>query len=487
MSSTTLDINQSNSFYGLPRSSEIDVLAPDSRPSLIGDTTKAYGQPYYIEALLLADQPRWASDGIIGGSPGNPVTLTYSFMEQLPAYYQGAGYDYFWSFTAAERNFARQALATWSDVANVTFQEVPDTGDGGTLRFGETWEDSSAIAWCYTPCNSPVGGDIWLNWFQDATHDLAPRTDGFLTLIHEMGHSLGLQDTSVPEPGTVLLPDSQENNQYTVMSYNDHPSTWGAYALTPLLYDIAAVQYLYGANTTTHAGDTVYSWNPNTTTIEAIWDGGGNDTISAANQTTWAVIDLRTGHFSSIGQDIDISTGATYGDAVNNIAIAFGVTIENAVGSDGNDQICGNSVANMLTGGAGNDSLLGLAGNDTLTGNVGNDWLSGDVGSDKLEGNQGNDKLYGNAGNDSLCGGAGKNKVWGGTGRDMFLLVKGAGYDTIFDFRDRQDRFRLGAGMSFRRLNIIDRGNNVWLMYGGDLLAVVKAADVGDFTSADFR
>jgi Ca2+-binding RTX toxin-like protein len=44
----------------------------------------------------------------------------------------------------------------------------------------------------------------------------------------------------------------------------------------------------------------------------------------------------------------------------------------------------GNGLANVITGGSGNDSLYGLDGNDTLVGNGGNDFLSGGVGSDTV-------------------------------------------------------------------------------------------------------
>src|SRR6185369_1275524 len=54
----------------------------------------------------------------------------------------------------------------------------------------------------------------------------------------------------------------------------------------------------------------------------------------------------------------------------------------------------GNTLANSLVGGAGNDTLDGGAGNDTLTGNAGNDTLTGGVGDDSLDGGEGNDLLF---------------------------------------------------------------------------------------------
>ena len=54
-------------------------------------------------------------------------------------------------------------------------------------------------------------------------------------------------------------------------SYVGDPLTGGGYALeltsypqTLMMYDIAALQFMYGANYTTNAGNTVYVWSPTT-------------------------------------------------------------------------------------------------------------------------------------------------------------------------------------------------------------------------------
>ena len=69
--------------------------------------------------------------------------------------------------------------------------------------------------------------------------------------------------------------------------------------------------------------------------IQAIWDAGGTDTINGSSYTQAVSIDLHEGSFSSLG-------------AVNNLSIAFGAVIENAIGSAQGDTIIGNDVANEL-------------------------------------------------------------------------------------------------------------------------------------------
>jgi Ca2+-binding RTX toxin-like protein len=136
---------------------------------------------------------------------------------------------------------------------------------------------------------------------------------------------------------------------------------------TVMLYDILAIQRLYGANMETRKGDTRYAYSATGQTLATIWDAGGVDTIDASNQSRAVVLNLAPGAFSSIGPS------ATGGAAASNLAIAFGVTIENAVGGSGSDRLTGNAVANRLEGGGGADTLAGGGGDDTLVGGSGTD------------------------------------------------------------------------------------------------------------------
>jgi Ca2+-binding RTX toxin-like protein len=79
------------------------------------------------------------------------------------------------------------------------------------------------------------------------------------------------------------------------------------------------------------------------------------------------------------------------GRLTDNVGIAYGTIIENAVGGSGADLIFGNSVNNVLKGNAGDDVLYGLEGDDTLEGGAGNDFLDGGVGADLMIGGAGDD------------------------------------------------------------------------------------------------
>ena len=151
---------------------------------------------------------------------------------------------------------------------------------------------------------------------------------------------------------------------------------------TYMIDDIAALQYMYGANFNTNAGNTVYSWSPTTGEMfiggvgqgaasankvyEAIWDGGGTDTYNLSNYTTNLHLDLRPGEWStfSTAQLADLDVGAPGVHlARGEVANAFlyhndpRSLIENAIGGSGSDILIGNQANNVLLGGPGQDTL----------------------------------------------------------------------------------------------------------------------------------
>jgi hypothetical protein len=102
-----------------------------------------------------------------------------------------------------------------------------------------------------------------------------------------------------------------------------------------------------------------------------------------------------------------------------------------------------------------------------------NDVMSGKKGNDNLWGYAGNDKISGGDGNDFLVGGKGNDKLIGGKGKDIFKLSTGKGYDLIKDFKDKQDKIFIG---SIKKLKFKNKGKDVYIYTGKDLLAKVKGA-----------
>jgi len=146
------------------------------------------------------------------------------------------------------------------------------------------------------------------------------------------------------------------------MSYSaqagDNSTGFSFYPTTPMVLDIQAIQYIYGANNNYHPGNDTYLFSDINTYHETIWDAGGTDTIQYSGYLN-STIDLRAGYGSDIG--LDVYQQSAYGlnlQAINNIWIAQDATIENAIGGYGNDLLTGNIGNNSLDGGAGIDTAL---------------------------------------------------------------------------------------------------------------------------------
>ncbi len=97
--------------------------------------------------------------------------------------------------------------------------------------------------------------------------------------------------------------------------------------------------------------------------------------------------------------------------------------IINLTGSGMADILAGDSRANTIKGGGGDDRIYGGPGG-------GDDMLHGDSGNDMVFGGLGNDTLMGGMGNDMLWGGPGADKSFGGPGSDMIYS------DLMDDVRD---------------------------------------------------
>ncbi len=356
--------------------------------------TTVNGKTVWGEAQIVSNLERY-NEKWAGATP----VVTYQFYDSQPAGFPTD--STFAPLTSDERALARQAFFEWSEVANVSFVEASDNGiygaaSGRVSLFLNSaapdyeWGDTVTYTRGFTGSRSAISGaEIAISPSAVAERKLFVGGYNFQAMMHEIGHSIGL-----PHPGdynadgsTITYANSaryyQDSRQYTVMSYFDASSTGANFvppgdtasysSATPLRDDIAAIQAIYGANMTTRAGDTVYGFNSNTDDpsafdftvnthpIVCIWDAGGNDTIDLSGSSYGANLDLHAGAFSDVM------------GMVGNLSIAFGATIENAVGSTGNDVIVGNDVANSLKGGAGDDTLQGNGGNDTLDGGEGSD------------------------------------------------------------------------------------------------------------------
>ncbi|HEY9234885.1 MULTISPECIES: M10 family metallopeptidase C-terminal domain-containing protein [Phenylobacterium] len=406
---------------------------------------------------------------LVHGEPGwssqlqTPATVTYAYRADAPAVMPD-GVSGFTRFTTAQILQAEQALTSWSDVANITFVRVGAgaSGEGAysdqaTILLGNyTTGRETAAAFAYFPGStaaSSASGDVWINITKGTNAAPAPGNYGALVLVHELGHTIGIDHPGDYDTGgsPTYAADAayyEDSRQYTVMTYFGEANTGayygGRYAAAPQLDDIAAAQLEYGANMSTRTGDTIYGFHSNAgrawfdiasadaRPVFAVWDAGGRDTLDFSGFANSQTIDLREGFFSSVG-------GLT-----GNVAIAKGVTIENAVGGSGADAMIGNGADNALLGGAGGDTIRGGEGSNFLRGEAGGDLIYGGGGFDDIHGNMGGDTGYGGAGDDWVVGGQNNDQMFGEAGADIVygnlgddVLYGGLGSDTVRGGQDQ--------------------------------------------------
>jgi hypothetical protein len=329
-----------------------------------------------------------AVDALIAGYKWGDSVISYSFptsssfwsTSTSTGYGPSSGDGEPWStrfdfLKPAEAARFRDALTAWGRVANIQFTETADNASVvGEIRVAYSWipTTSKSEAWAYLPDGSAIGGDIWINTDSHSYHSsFNAGSYAFLTLLHEAGHALGLKHPFEAESAnTAVLDATHDALSYTLMSYSAIPGNQSAslsfYPTTPMVYDIQAIQAVYGKNLAFNAGDTVYSFTEGSTYLETLWDGGGNNTISYSGTGT-ATIDLREGHGSRLGNEVVArDLAGTRLDTVPNVWIAYGTAIRNAIGGSGNNTLIGNDLNNTLTGGAAGNTINGGGGDDFI-------------------------------------------------------------------------------------------------------------------------
>ncbi|MDC6168287.1 calcium-binding protein [Paucibacter sp. XJ19-41] len=330
---------------------DILEMAPAPEPGeLPPDPFAGLESLYFVNALLSREEVKAAGKN----------SLSYSFASTFSGEISGA-----MPFTDEQKQAVRDALARFSAVVDLQFSETAD-GDGVDLRF--MLDDLRSVGMgAFAGYAEAATGEIHLNsmfYAQTRTDEfgvtrtrdsLKAGEPGFKTLLHEIGHALGLKHPFEAP----LLPSAENNSVNSVMSYT---RVGEGYATELAAFDVAALQYLYGVAGSRNTADNSYNF-----TDRFIGDAAGSDTFNASSETQGVTINLAPGSWNHRGAKADsiLAEGQSF--------IGFGSLIENAAGGSGNDQLTGSSAGNSLVGGGGNDTLSGVHGDDTVAGGAGAD------------------------------------------------------------------------------------------------------------------
>ena len=463
--------------------------------------------PSYVYDLLASESlARWNAASALG----SPITITYSFPGTQSA---RTSYGNFTPFTATEIAATRTALAYIASLTRITFVET--TGAGAQLQFGNadltpfgsgvsgratySYSSLSGITQATVVLANTGAASLTKSRFEPgavAAGDIGGG--GWQTLLHEIGHALGLKhpfETNAAGDPNSVLPKGVDDHVHTLMSYTAFkPANVAVVTGTPTgysywysglkpdtygIYDIAALQYLYGAPKV--AADKTYVLTPTDPTFQTLYDTGAHSTVDLSAFTAGCTVDMNPGAVNAlpIKQALPFAIGLPDAyDGTAALTFAYGSAVARCIGGSGSDRITGNDADNVLDGRGGADTLRGGKGNDTYAVDAAGDAVLEAKGQGKdtvvstvsyalaagqeietlqlaratgskalaVTGNEFANALSGNNGANVLDGRAGADVLTGKAGADTFVFstTLGAGnVDHVTDFSAPDDGFRL--------------------------------------------
>lgn len=275
----------------------------------------------HIDALL-DKGPDW---NFLTSGPANTIYYTFSVSSGNEKDVTGQE-----AFTQAQQIATRGALDYIQQLTGIQFVETANGASAQIHLANLDIEGSNTTGLCswIAPYTYGTGNTlieykpqayVYLDNFEwrAQNRDLEPGGVGYQTLLHELGHALGLKH---PFEDDIHLPFAQDNTSYTLMSYTD---TGGPYS-TFSPYDIAALNWLYGGdglggalgiNSTTGGryitGTSAANRLTGTAFDDVLEGAGGNDIIDGGAGSDTVVFNRVRGEYT-FSQDANGSVVASH-------------------------------------------------------------------------------------------------------------------------------------------------------------------------------